>query len=102
MNFLIIIAVILALFLIVELLKHQFTKNIFKYFIVLIIIIVTLLVISAYIDLGDLIGKDSTFSKTGAVIVDGISDDTSSIKESETVNVISDKVGELFNNIIDN
>jgi len=101
MNFLLIIVVILALVLIIELLKHQFTKNVFKYFIVLIIIIITILIISAYIDLGDFIGKESTFSKTGAVIVEGMSEDTDLIKESETLNKIYDKTSELFNNIID-
>ena len=69
--------------------------------IVLIIIIITILIISAYIDLGNFIGKESTFSKTGAVIVEGMSEDTDLIKESKTLNKISDKTSELFNNIID-
>ena len=102
MNFLLILVVILAIVLVIELLKHQFTKNIFKYFIVAIIVIITLLIISAYIDLGEFIGKDSTFSKTGAVIVEGLSDNSDSIKESNTLDKISDKSSELFNNIIDN
>ena len=101
MNILILIIIILAAILALELIKHQVTKNMFKYFMAIILLIVILLIISAYIDLGNYIGEESTFAKTGAVIADGISEGTDTVKESETLENIYDKTKESINNIID-
>ncbi len=102
MNILLILVIIIAAILALELFKHQITKNLFKYFVAIVVIIVIALIASAYIDFGEYIGKDSTFSKTGSVIVDGISDNTENIDTSNTFNSISDKANELYQKIIDN
>ena len=98
MNILILIVIILGIILLLELFKHQLTKNMFKFFIAAIVIMIFLLILSAYFDLGTIVGKDSTFAKTGAVITEGLVDGAESVEDSGIV----DKSNELLNNIIDN
>jgi len=104
MGLLALVIAVVAILVILELFKHHFTKSLMKYMIFIIVFIFILLIVSAYVDFGSLIGKDSTFSHTGAVIAEGVSDDadTFDFTESETLTTISEKTKEFFRNIIDN
>ena len=79
MGLLAIFIVLIVAFLLLEVFKHNITKNMFKYFVAFIIFIVILMVVSAFIDLGTFFDKDNTFAKTGAVIVEDVSEDIESI-----------------------
>jgi hypothetical protein len=99
MNYIAIILIIVIAVLIIELLKHKFSKNFFKYTIIALVILIILLVTSAYVDFGSFVGKESTFAKTGAAIVDTVSGKPGN---DNTFTSISDKSKEMFNRIIDN
>ena len=102
MAILAIILIIVVILIVMELIKHHFTKGIMKYLIVAIVLLFLLLIASAYMDFGALIGKESTFSQTGKVIADGVSDDLKDIdiKGSETLKIIGEKTEELFRNLL--
>lgn len=102
MNFLLILLIIIVGILIIELIKHKFSRSIFKFSIAIAIVIIILLILSVYIDVGEYIGKGSTFSNTGAVIIDGVIETTENVDKTNIFTSISDKSKELFNQIIDN
>ena len=104
MGLLLVIAVVVGILILIEVFKHHFTKSLLKYFIILGILVLTLLIASAYIDFGTLIGQGSTFSQTGHVIVDGVSSDVKDIDitHSETLSTISEKTKDFFQNLLDN
>tara|TARA_Y100000310_G_C20437643_1_gene694491 strand:+ start:383 stop:694 length:312 start_codon:yes stop_codon:yes gene_type:complete len=98
----IIIALAVAL-VVLELFKHHFTKSLFKYLMVSLVIIFLLLIVSSFLDLGSFFDQDNTFAKTGAVIAEDVSEDIDGFdpRESETLQTIGDKVKEFLQNLID-
>lgn len=101
MELLVIIAVIVGVIVLVELLKHHFTKGLMKYMVLFFVLLLVLLVASAYIDFGGLIGRGSTFAETGSAVAEGIERDLEGVdlKESETVDRVSKKTEEFFEDL---
>ncbi|MDP3727847.1 MAG: hypothetical protein Q8R18_00165 [bacterium] len=104
MGLLVIILIVIGILIVLELFKHHFTKGLMKYLVVGIVLIFLLLVASAYIDFGELLGEGSTFASTGQVIAEGVSDDLEdvNIEESETLQTLSEKTKEFFQKILEN
>tara|TARA_Y100000310_G_scaffold345568_1_gene466725 strand:+ start:4418 stop:4732 length:315 start_codon:yes stop_codon:yes gene_type:complete len=95
----------LAVILIVlELFKHHFTKNLFKWLVYSVIFIFILLMLSAYIDLGSFFAQDNTFAKTGQVIADDVQDDIKDIDidEIDTLDTIEERIKNWIRNTLDN
>tara|TARA_Y100000310_G_C19941765_1_gene472867 strand:- start:3 stop:317 length:315 start_codon:yes stop_codon:yes gene_type:complete len=103
MGLLAIFIVLIVAFLLLEVFKHNITKNMFKYFVAFIIFIVILMVVSAFIDLGTFFDKDNTFAKTGAVIVEDVSEDIESIDWAnlETLETIEEKTKEFLRDLLE-
>lgn len=103
MKLLVIIGVIVGMIVLVELFKHHFTKGLMKYMVLFFILLLVLLVASAYIDFGQFIGRGSTFAETGSAIAEGVEKDLEGLdlKESETIDKVSKKAEEFFENLFD-
>ena len=104
MGVLLVIGIVLGILILLELLKHHFTKGLMKYMIICLILILVLLILSSYIDFGALVGKESTFAKTGAVIAEGVEKDVEDIDfdESKTLAAFSEKTKEFLQKAFDN
>ncbi len=87
MGLLAIVVVILVAFFLLELFKHKFTKNIFRYFIVGLIFLVLLMFLASFFDLSNFFSPDNTFAKTGSVIAEDVQQDIENI-EWEDLNII--------------
>ena len=97
------IVVVIALLIIFELFKHHFTKGILKYFIIFVVVLFILLIASAYIDFGSILGEGSTFSNTGQAIAGGVSNDLEGvdIQGSDTLHTIGEKISDYFKQLLD-
>ncbi len=100
------VAIIIGLIVVLtvlELFKHHFTKSLFKYMIMAIVLIFVLLIASAYVDLGSFFSQDNTFAKTGAVIADDVTEDLEDLdlSESKTLETIEEKTKDFFHKLID-
>ena len=103
MGILAIFIVLIVAFLLLEVFKHNITKNMFKYFVSFIIFIVILMIVSSYIDLGSFFDKDNTFAKTGAVVVEDVSEDIGNIDWSnlETLETAEEKTKEFLRDLLE-
>mgnify|MGYP006447613875 CR=1 FL=1 len=98
-----IILILVGLIIVLELVKHHFTKSFIKYIIIGIVFLGIILIASAYVDLGSIIGKDSTFSNTGLVISEGVTEDLKKInfKDSEILDSVEETSKNLAQKAID-
>jgi hypothetical protein len=104
MNGLLIFAIIMVISLVLmEMLKHHFTKSFMKYIVLGVIFIIALLFISATVDLGAFFDKDNTFAKTGSVILDDVRDDVQKINigDLEVLGTVDEKTREGLHDILD-
>lgn len=97
------ILVIIAILIIFELFKHHFSKGLVKYFLIFIVVIFILLIASAYIDFGSLLGQGSTFSNTGQAIAGGVSNDLHGvdIQNSDTLHALGEKISDFFKQLLE-
>lgn len=88
---------------VLELFKHHFTKGLLKYGVIAVVLLFLFLIVSSYFDLGAFFAKDNTFSKTGAVISEDVSDDIKDIDiaKSKTVQTLGEKTKEFIRNLLD-
>ena len=97
------IIVIIAILILFELFKHHFTKGLLKYLVIFVILIFILLIASAYIDFGSLLGQGSTFSNTGQAISNGVGSDLKDVDigGSDTLHAIGEKITDFFKQIVE-
>ena len=84
MNWILLIIALIAGFLLFESFRHHAKRGFMKYIIIGIIIILLLMVVSAYIDLSKIFEEDSSFVKTGNVIKNNIEKTTELAKETNS------------------
>jgi len=103
MSVLLIIGILIGILIVLEMFKHHFTKNLFKYLMIFVIVLFTILILSAYIDLGSFFSKDNTFSQTGEVIAEGVSEDVEKIdfNQFKIFDILEEKTKEILNKLLD-
>ncbi len=97
------IIVIIAILILFELFKHHFTKGLVKYLVIFLILIFILLIASAYIDFGSLLGQGSTFSNTGQAISNGVGNDLKDVDfgGSDTLHAMGEKITDFFKQLLE-
>ena len=100
------LAIVIALgiiLIVLELFKHHFTKNLFKYLIYGVVLIFILLILSSYLDLGSFFSQDNTFAKTGQVIAKDVENDIEDISwdEIDTFDTIEEKLKDWIGKLIE-
>ena len=94
---------LIAVIILLELFKHHFTKSLFKYMIYFVVFLFILLIVSAYFDLGSFFDRDNTFSKTGSVIAEDVSEDIEEfdISKSKVLETLGEKTRDILKKLLD-
>jgi len=92
----IIIAIVLGL-VIFEYSKHHLRTGAVKYLVIGAIFLVLLTIISAYVDLSQLVDEDSLMVKTGNVVKNGIEKSTDNLQVKNATSLSVDKLKESTN-----
>ncbi|MAG78528.1 hypothetical protein CL616_04145 [archaeon] len=100
MNILWLIFLIVVILIIVEIGRHKVRHGLFKYLITGILILIFIMILSTYLDFSQFFESNGFFVKTGNIIIDTLSDQVTTIKETNSsfINEISDSTNEIFNN----
>ncbi|MFH1972799.1 MAG: hypothetical protein ABIJ18_04960 [archaeon] len=92
----IIIAVIIGL-IIFEYARHHLRNKFTNYIIIGVIVLIILTLISAYVDLSQLVDEDSLMVKTGNVVKTGIEKSTNNLQVKNTTSLSLEKLKESTN-----
>lgn len=92
-------------FFIYEYVRHGLTRKLVKYVLILVAVIFILMILSNYMDIGNIFAKESTLTTTGAAIIDTTKDTIDKIdfaslfnKASEFVTGAADRIGDAIQN----
>ena len=104
MQLLIIILIVVAILITMEVFKHHLQKSLMKYAITACLVILILLILSAYVDVAQFFAKDNPIATTGAAVTENIDNGLKNFhpERSSTFQDIQQWFRETIHKVVDN